>query len=72
MIDLEQSQSEGRNVCNLSNQIGLNLIYLKSFKGIVHKSYFQNIHWRRKLNNIIRTIALEIQFAKKMQDIQYK
>lgn len=59
-------------MCNLSNQIGLNLIYLKSFKGIVHKSYFQNIHWRRKLNNIIRTIALEIQFAKKMQDIQYK
>lgn len=37
MIDLEQSQSENRNVCNLSNQIGLNFIYLKSFKGIVYK-----------------------------------
>lgn len=37
MIDLEQSQPENRNMCKLSNQIGLNFINLKSFKGIVYK-----------------------------------
>lgn len=37
------------------------------------KSYLQKLHWRRKLNNISRTMFLEIQFAKKMrQDIQYE
>lgn len=37
MIDLEQSQAESRNVCNLSNQMGLNFMNIKCFKRIVYK-----------------------------------
>lgn len=60
-------------MCNLSNKISLSFIYLKSSKGIVYKSFLQKFHWRRKQNNIIRTISLEIKLAKKIrQDIQYE
>lgn len=48
---------------NLSNQTGLNFIYLKSFKWIVYKELFAEITLRRKLNNIIRTMFLQIQCA---------
>lgn len=49
MIDLEQFQDESKNMCNFSNQIGLNFIYLKSFKGILYKKeLFAEITLKKK------------------------